>query len=196
MLSRSQISMYRYVVNRVVCRLRAVIVGPKYSRKASTSTRMHVFTEDLTLSLLIVDKMMRAKPSLRALSWAVPAARPVPRIALRGLFTSRPALVPKKNEGRPSMPQDTLKAEEVNDQGMSSYAIADAVNGTTVDAYLEQRLLHPDYALDPSLARGIERANEAGMPKIAINALQGQFLTILAKGIKAEKILEIGTLAG
>lgn len=34
------------------------------------------------------------------------------------------------------------------------------------------------------------------MPKIAISPMQGQFLSVLARGIKAEKILEIGTLHG
>lgn len=34
------------------------------------------------------------------------------------------------------------------------------------------------------------------MPKIAVSAMLGQMLTILAKSVRAEKVLEIGTLAG
>jgi len=32
------------------------------------------------------------------------------------------------------------------------------------------KLVHPEYAADPSLARGQERAKEAGMPQIAVSA--------------------------
>jgi hypothetical protein len=70
------------------------------------------------------------------------------------------------------------------------------VTAASTDSYLESRLSHVDYAADPSLARGIARAEAAGMPKIAVSAMQGQFLSVLARGIRAEKILEIGTLGG
>ncbi|KAI9637554.1 O-methyltransferase-domain-containing protein [Dioszegia hungarica] len=56
--------------------------------------------------------------------------------------------------------------------------------------------LHPDYAAEPSIARGLKRAVDAGIENMAVSAMQGQFLSVLARGIKAEKVLEIGTLAG
>lgn len=65
-----------------------------------------------------------------------------------------------------------------------------------VDEYLVSKLSHPEYSGDPSLARGVERADNAGVPQIAVTPMQGQFLSVLAKSIKAERILEIGTLAG
>ena len=65
------------------------------------------------------------------------------------------------------------------------------------DAYLESKLVPPNiWANDPALARARERADAAGMPKIAITPMQGQLLSVLAKGMRAEKILEIGTLWG
>jgi predicted O-methyltransferase YrrM len=70
------------------------------------------------------------------------------------------------------------------------------VTAANTDQYLESKLSHAEYAADPSLARGLERAKEAGMPSIAVSPMQGQFLSVLARGMKAEKILEIGTLAG
>ncbi|WVR09463.1 hypothetical protein IAU60_006530 [Kwoniella sp. DSM 27419] len=76
---------------------------------------------------------------------------------------------------------------------------AEASSGPTAastDAYLDDKLVHPDYAGDPALTRGQQRANEAGLPSIAVSAQQGQFLSVLARGIGAERILEIGTLGG
>ncbi len=58
-----------------------------------------------------------------------------------------------------------------------------------------RKLAHPEYtnaALDAAQAR----ADEAGMPRIAVPKMLGQMLAILAKSMRAERILEIGTLAG
>jgi predicted O-methyltransferase YrrM len=61
-----------------------------------------------------------------------------------------------------------------------------------VDAYFEATLLGPDEVLDTI----VRRAKKAGLPDHHVSPLQGQFLTILTRAIKAERILEIGTLAG
>lgn len=61
-----------------------------------------------------------------------------------------------------------------------------------VDAYFEATLLGPDEVLDTI----VRRAKKAGLPDHHVSPLQGQFLTILTRAIKAERVLEIGTLAG
>lgn len=61
-----------------------------------------------------------------------------------------------------------------------------------VDTYLEATLLEPNETLE-TIAR---RAKKAGLPDHAVSPLQGQFLTILARAVKAMRVLEIGTLAG
>ncbi|WVQ95099.1 hypothetical protein IAU59_002193 [Kwoniella sp. CBS 9459] len=66
----------------------------------------------------------------------------------------------------------------------------------SVDAYLNSKILHPSYGGDESLSRGLQRADEEGLPRIAVSPQQGQFLSVLAKSIGAERILEIGTLGG
>jgi predicted O-methyltransferase YrrM len=61
-----------------------------------------------------------------------------------------------------------------------------------VDAYLADRLIAPDQALDEVLA-----ANKAaGLPAIDVSPLQGKLLHLLARLIGARRILEIGTLGG
>ncbi|KAI9637553.1 S-adenosyl-L-methionine-dependent methyltransferase [Dioszegia hungarica] len=85
---------------------------------------------------------------------------------------------------RPHFPPDSSSEE------------SSTLTAAKTDKYLESRLSHMEYAADPSLARGQERANAAGMPKISVSPMQGQFLSVLARGMRAEKILEIGTLAG
>lgn len=72
-----------------------------------------------------------------------------------------------------------------------------AITADEVDTYLESKLApRGDWAGDPSLERSHRRALEAGVPEIAVSPMQGQFLAILAKGMGASKILEIGTLWG
>jgi predicted O-methyltransferase YrrM len=53
-----------------------------------------------------------------------------------------------------------------------------------------------DLANEPSLVESAQRAKDAGLPDIAVSPLQGQFLSILVKGMGASKVLEIGTLWG
>jgi len=61
-----------------------------------------------------------------------------------------------------------------------------------VDQFLEG-LVAPD---DPTLAAALDAAHQAGLPNIQVSAMQGQLLHILARAIGAQRILEIGTLAG
>ena len=63
---------------------------------------------------------------------------------------------------------------------------------TTVDDYLEERLLAPDAALTDALV-----ANAAGgLPAIDVSPPQGKLLTLLAQMQGARAILEVGTLGG
>jgi predicted O-methyltransferase YrrM len=61
-----------------------------------------------------------------------------------------------------------------------------------IDAYFEATLLEPDRTLDETKNRG----KKAGLPDHAVSPLQGRFLTIIAKAVKAKRVLEIGTMAG
>lgn len=61
-----------------------------------------------------------------------------------------------------------------------------------VDAYLLDLLLGPDAALTACAAH----STAEGLPEIQVTPLQGQFLFLLARAIRAKRILEIGTLGG
>jgi caffeoyl-CoA O-methyltransferase len=61
-----------------------------------------------------------------------------------------------------------------------------------VDDYISSLVAHEDDAL--SAAR--EASLAAGLPDIAISAAEGKFLHVLARAIRAQRILEIGTLGG
>jgi predicted O-methyltransferase YrrM len=61
-----------------------------------------------------------------------------------------------------------------------------------VDAYLAERLVPSDPALDAALAA----SKKAGLPEIAVAPNQGKFLNLVATIAGARSILEIGTLAG
>lgn len=61
-----------------------------------------------------------------------------------------------------------------------------------VDDYIVRHLIGEDQALDACLA-----ANEkAGLPAIDVSPAQGRMLELLARGVGARRILEIGTLGG
>ncbi|MGN6373090.1 MAG: O-methyltransferase [Solirubrobacteraceae bacterium] len=63
---------------------------------------------------------------------------------------------------------------------------------TAVDAYIAERLLPQDSALEAALA-----CSEAGgLPPIAITPNQGKLLELLARIHGAQRILELGTLGG
>ena len=61
-----------------------------------------------------------------------------------------------------------------------------------VDEYLDATVLDDD----PALSAALEDSDAAGLPKIAVSAQQGKFLSLLATAIGARRILEIGTLGG
>ena len=61
-----------------------------------------------------------------------------------------------------------------------------------VDEYLAQHLLPADDAFDAIL----QAAREAGLPPADVSPLQGRLLELLARMQQAERILEVGTLAG
>ena len=61
-----------------------------------------------------------------------------------------------------------------------------------VDGYFDGLFAPPDAVLEAALAA----TAEAGLPAINVSPTQGKLLHILAKAHNAQKILEIGTLAG
>ena len=61
-----------------------------------------------------------------------------------------------------------------------------------VDRYFEAALIHPDSGLMSAL----EASEAAGLAAINVSAAQGKLLQLLAMSIRAETILEIGTLGG
>ena len=63
---------------------------------------------------------------------------------------------------------------------------------TEVDQYINDLFVPPDAFLDATM----ETAKKEGIPSISISSGQGKLLYLLAKMARAEKILEIGTLAG
>ena len=65
-------------------------------------------------------------------------------------------------------------------------------NWIAVDAYLTDRLVGDDAALDAAL----EDSAAAGLPPINVSPTQGKLLMLLAQSIGATRVLEIGTLGG
>ena len=63
---------------------------------------------------------------------------------------------------------------------------------TEVDEYLN----HLFAASDPILDAALRDAEEAGLPAIQVTPTQGMLLNLLARAIRAQRILEIGTLGG
>ncbi|TIA99952.1 hypothetical protein E3P96_02755 [Wallemia ichthyophaga] len=63
---------------------------------------------------------------------------------------------------------------------------------TQVDNFSEQHIIKPDAALDKCM----QNAANNGLPDISVSAIQGKFLMIQAKMMRAKRVLEIGTLAG
>jgi len=63
---------------------------------------------------------------------------------------------------------------------------------SAVDRYLNDLLVRPDEALNAAL----RASADAGLPNIHVAPNQGKLLHLLAKTIRATRILEIGTLGG
>ena len=70
-------------------------------------------------------------------------------------------------------------------------AVTDAA-WTSVDAYIEDRLL----GSDKQLAAALADSAAAGLPPISVSPTQGRLLHLLARSIGAARVLEIGTLGG
>jgi len=49
---------------------------------------------------------------------------------------------------------------------------------------------------DPVLSRALRRSEAAGLPPIAVSAVQGKLLYLLARMLRARRVLEVGTLGG
>jgi len=54
----------------------------------------------------------------------------------------------------------------------------------------------PNYGEDEALRQAVKVSTAAGLPEIQVSAAQGKMLHLLARSIRAERILEIGTLGG
>ena len=63
---------------------------------------------------------------------------------------------------------------------------------TSVDRYAETLLVGHDAMLDAAL----EASAVAGLPAIAVSATQGKLLGLIARAMRARRVLEIGTLGG
>jgi len=63
---------------------------------------------------------------------------------------------------------------------------------TDVDRYIDARVAPPDPVLDAVL----ESTKRGGLPAINVSPSQGKLLMVLARSIRARRVLEIGTLAG
>ena len=63
---------------------------------------------------------------------------------------------------------------------------------TRVDRYINS-LLVPS---DPALEEALKASKAAGLPQISVTPNQGKLLHLLARSMKARRILEIGTLGG
>jgi hypothetical protein len=103
------------------------------------------------------------------------------------------------DKARPQLPPDVPGKEDGVSFHCVQIEIESSFEGVTageVDEYLHSKLGLPNYFEDDLLAKAKARAKEAGIPDIAVSAMQGQFLNILCKSIGASRILEIGTLWG
>jgi predicted O-methyltransferase YrrM len=61
-----------------------------------------------------------------------------------------------------------------------------------VDEYYAAALLPPDEALTNAL----QESDAAGLPQIAVSPLQGAFLELIVRSVRAASVLEVGTLGG
>jgi predicted O-methyltransferase YrrM len=69
---------------------------------------------------------------------------------------------------------------------------------TAFDVWARSDEYHNSFLLkrDPALDAALSASDAAGLPQIAVSAAQGKFLMLLARTIRAKRILEVGTLGG
>lgn len=63
---------------------------------------------------------------------------------------------------------------------------------TTVDTYIDEQLVRAE----PSISAALDASAAAGLPTIAVTPAQGKLLSLLVRGMRANRVLEIGTLGG
>lgn len=63
---------------------------------------------------------------------------------------------------------------------------------STVDAYITDTLVQAD----PAANEALEASAAAGLPSIAVSPPQGKMLSLLVQAMRAERVLEVGTLGG
>ena len=86
---------------------------------------------------------------------------------------------------------DTSDTSGVND-GTDTPTADRTPTPEEVDAWFGGMLLPRDDALEDAR----RASDDAGLPSIAVSALQGRFLAVLARAVGARRVLEIGTLGG
>ncbi|KAF2396952.1 S-adenosyl-L-methionine-dependent methyltransferase [Trichodelitschia bisporula] len=70
---------------------------------------------------------------------------------------------------------------------------------SAVDDYANSHLHSARDSRNPApavLESVLKRQSDEGLPNIAVSAAQGKFLSLLARAIRAERVLEVGTLGG
>ncbi|KAI0093617.1 O-methyltransferase family 3 protein [Irpex rosettiformis] len=73
-----------------------------------------------------------------------------------------------------------------------SASINDNANWARSDKYHNSFLTKPDEGLEHAL----KSSSENDLPQIAVSTAQGKYLWLVAKTIKAKRVLEVGTLGG
>jgi predicted O-methyltransferase YrrM len=63
---------------------------------------------------------------------------------------------------------------------------------TTVDTYIDEHLVRAE----PAISDALDASAAAGLPTIAVTPAQGKLLSLLVRAMRAERVLEIGTLGG
>lgn len=63
---------------------------------------------------------------------------------------------------------------------------------TTVDTYIDENLVRAE----PAISDALDASAAAGLPTIAVTPAQGKLLSLLVRAMRAERVLEIGTLGG
>lgn len=61
---------------------------------------------------------------------------------------------------------------------------------------VDEKLVATFLPRDPTLDAALADSDEAGLPRIAVSAAQGKFLSLLVRSTGARRVLEVGTLGG